>query len=74
MRRLQGTDRDARRRLAAMGEGEGEMPEFDLAALFPMVAEAGGGDGDSSGDEAEIARAYTAQRLLDASQVRVPRA
>ena len=56
-----------------MDGGEGEVPEFDLAALFPTGAEPGGGDGDSSGDDAEIARAYTAQRLLDASQVRVPK-
>ena len=72
---MQGTDQDARRRRAALGEdGDGEAPEFDLAALFPGAAMAGDGpdrDGeDASADEEEhVARAYAAQRLLDGSQV-----
>ena len=45
------------------------MPKFDLAALFPVGSDSGGSNGESSGDDAEIARAYTAQRLLDASPV-----
>ena len=32
----------------------------------------GPADGDDSGDEAELAQAYAAQRLLAASQARAP--
>ena len=77
--RAQGNDQDARRRRrAALGEdGDGEAPEFDLAALFPgagMAAGGGGGGDEGSGDEEEqVARAYAAQRLLEAgSQACMP--
>ena len=40
-----------------MGEREGEMPKVDLAALFPVGSDCVGGDRESSGDDAEIARA-----------------
>lgn len=76
-----GTDRDARRRRAAlMGISEEELDaaDFDIAQLFPgarRAADGGGsGDEDEAAEEAAAARDAAAQRLLDASQELEPEA